>query len=135
MAERGLDDRVAAQIRVAGGRRTEADRVVGLADVRGGPVGVGEDGDGGQAHPFGRAQDTAGYLTAVGDQNGGGAGHAAASGVLVSRPDRRLASSVFASSALDGLVFAGSVAPAGLRGSTTIIRSGVGLKSLHGLFI
>ena len=46
VAERGLDDRVAAQIRLAGGRRTEADRVVGLADVRGGPVGVGEDGDG-----------------------------------------------------------------------------------------
>ena len=43
-------------------------RLVGHLDVPGARVGLGVDGDGGDAEPLGRAHDAAGDLAAVGDQ-------------------------------------------------------------------
>ena len=43
-------------------------RLVGHLDVPGACVGLGVDGDGGDAESLGRAHDAAGDLAAVGDQ-------------------------------------------------------------------
>ena len=75
---RGVDDLVDAE--VALGRRGGADRVrlVGDADVERGAVGVGVDGDGGDAHLVERARDANGDLAAVGDEDlAEGLGHGA----------------------------------------------------------
>ncbi len=67
--ERGLDDEVAAQVGVGGGGAGQADGRIGLADVQRVRVGIGVDGDGGQAQGTGGAEDAAGDLAAIGDED------------------------------------------------------------------
>ncbi len=69
LRERGVDQQVAAQVRVGGGGARQADGGVGLADVRRVGVGVAEHGDGADAEPAARADDAAGDLAAVGDEH------------------------------------------------------------------
>ncbi len=79
--EGGLHDAVGAQVAV--GRRRSAQRHghVGLADVGGGPVRVGEHGDGRDVAAGQRGDDAAGDLAPVGDEDAaerggpGGGGH------------------------------------------------------------
>ena len=49
-------------------RSRRCERFVGLEDMAGGGVGVGEDGNGGDAQRAARAHDAASDLAAVGDQ-------------------------------------------------------------------
>lgn len=74
----GGDHEIGAQVGVGRAVAGEPDGGVGLADVGGGGVGVGVDGDGGEAQVVAGAQDAAGYLAPVGDedarQRGGGHG-------------------------------------------------------------
>ena len=65
----GGDDLGADQVRLARRRRADVHRFVGHANVARIGVGVGIDGDGGDAHPARRLDDPAGDLAAVGDQN------------------------------------------------------------------
>ncbi len=66
---RGLQDAVDAEVALAHRRGADAHRLVGEADVRGVPVGVGVDGNGAIAHRLGRAHDPPGDLAAVGDED------------------------------------------------------------------
>ncbi|KAB8118130.1 hypothetical protein EE612_060812 [Oryza sativa] len=50
-AERGVDDGGGVEVALPGGRRAEADGLVGGAHVEGPPVGVAVDGDGGDPEP------------------------------------------------------------------------------------
>lgn len=63
------DDGGGVEVAGAGGGRTDADRLVGGLDVEAGPIGVAVDGDGGDTEPPGSADDAAGDLAAVGDQD------------------------------------------------------------------
>ena len=58
-----------AEVRLAARRGADAHRLVGLADVRRGRVGVGVDGDAGDAHRAQRPQHAPGDLAAVGHQH------------------------------------------------------------------
>ena len=64
----GLDDAFDVEIAVARPRRSEQDGAVGHRDMQGVAVGLGINRDGAQAHGSRRADDTAGDLAAVGDQ-------------------------------------------------------------------
>ncbi|MCC2690978.1 MAG: choline dehydrogenase [Rhizobiaceae bacterium] len=66
---RRRDDPVAAQIAVGGRRGADMDRLVGHLHMHGAPIGVGVDGDGRDAEAPGRADDPAGNLAAIGDQD------------------------------------------------------------------
>ena len=59
---------IAPQVAVLRGRGPHAHCLVGVAHVRGQAVGLGVDGDRGQAHFAGRAQHAQGDFAAVGDQ-------------------------------------------------------------------
>ena len=65
------NDAVGQQIRLPRGRRADVDGLVGQLDVAGLLVGVGIDGDGGDAHLFGGGDDAAGDFAAVGDEDFG----------------------------------------------------------------
>ncbi len=58
------------QIGLARRRRADQHRLVRLAHMQGVGVGLGIDGDGAQAHATGGAEDAAGDLAAIGDQDG-----------------------------------------------------------------
>ena len=63
------DDPVHREVRLAAGCRADGDGLVGELDVQRVAVGLGIDGDGGDAHAPGRLDDAAGDLAAVGDQD------------------------------------------------------------------
>ena len=65
----GGDQQIAAQVGVGGGVAGERPRHVGFAHVRRVGVGFGEDGDRADAHAAAGADDPAGDLAAVGDQD------------------------------------------------------------------
>ena len=65
----GLDDAVDDQVALRRGRRADGHGLVGLAHVQGVGVGLGVDGDGGDAETPAGADDAAGDLAAVGDQD------------------------------------------------------------------
>ncbi len=58
------------QIALARRRRADQDGLVGLTDVKRVRIGLGMDRDGAQAHAAGGAEDAAGDLAAIGDQDG-----------------------------------------------------------------
>ena len=66
---RHLEQQACVQVALRGGGRADADGLVGLADVGQALVRVGVHGDGAHAHPAGGADDPAGDLAPVGDQN------------------------------------------------------------------
>ncbi len=66
----GLQDRLGPQVGVGGGRAADAHRLIGGVHVRGGPVGVGVDGDRLEPHALRGRDDAHGDLAAVGDQEG-----------------------------------------------------------------
>ena len=65
----GVQDGVRPQVAVAGGRRADVDGLVGHLDMQRLGVGVGIDRDRADAEPAGGADDAAGDLAAVGDQD------------------------------------------------------------------
>ncbi len=65
----GLNEIVDHQVRGRGRRRPDGNRLVGHLDVERVAVGVAVDGDGGDPHPPRGADDAAGDLAAVGDQD------------------------------------------------------------------
>ena len=65
----GGDQRRDVEIAVAGGRRADADALVGEAHMHGVGVGGGMDRDGGDAEFLGGAQDAQGDLAPVGDED------------------------------------------------------------------
>ena len=67
--QRRRDDLVAAQIAFADRRGADMHRLVGHLDMQRLGVGVGIDGDGAHAQPARRADDAAGDLAAIGDQD------------------------------------------------------------------
>ena len=67
---RGGDDPLLVQVGVARRRRADRDCDVGHRGVQRALVGLGVDGDGADAHATGGADDAAGDLAAVGDQDG-----------------------------------------------------------------
>src|ERR1035438_4152430 len=69
MAAGGVEDAVDAEVAFGGGAGADVGGLVGHADVEGGAVGVGEDGDAGDAHFAERADDADGDLAAIGDQD------------------------------------------------------------------
>src|SRR5260221_6411714 len=69
LARRG-DDARDVQVRIARRRRADADRDVGLADERRAGVGVRVPRDAPQAHPLRGAEDAAGDLAAIRDEDG-----------------------------------------------------------------
>src|ERR1035438_9493152 len=69
MAAGGVEDAVDAEGAFGGGAGADVGGLVGHADVEGGAVGVGEDGDAGDAHFAERADDADGDLAAIGDQD------------------------------------------------------------------
>ena len=66
---RGVDDAPGHEIAFADGRSADMHRLVGHGDMQRAGVGVGMDGDGGDAHAPRGADDAAGDLAAVGDQD------------------------------------------------------------------
>ena len=64
-----VEDQIAAQIRFGGRRGSEAVRFVGLENVGSGTIGVGVDGDGGNAQLTAGAQDAQGDFATVGDED------------------------------------------------------------------
>jgi hypothetical protein len=64
----GVDDRLDVQVAVPGGRRADQHGLVGERDVERVAVGVGEHRDRPHAHALCRADDPAGNLATVGDQ-------------------------------------------------------------------
>ena len=68
---RGVDEQVGAQVGVGRRGAGQPDGAVGLARVRRVGVGVGVDGDGADAEVAAGAEDPAGDLAAVGDQDSG----------------------------------------------------------------
>ena len=68
-ARRGLKDRIGAQIALARRRRPDPDRLVRQRHVARLAIGVGIDGDGADAEALQRADDAAGDLAAIGDQD------------------------------------------------------------------
>jgi hypothetical protein len=64
-----VEDEVAAEVALGGGRGAEAVGFVGGEDVERGAVGVGVDGDGGDAELAAGADDAEGDLAAVGDED------------------------------------------------------------------
>ena len=66
---RGRDDLVLAEVTLGGGRGADRHRLVGLEHVQGLAVGLGEDGDGRDAHLAAGANDAHRDLTAIGDQD------------------------------------------------------------------
>ena len=64
-----VNDAVAAQIAFGRRRRSDQDRLIGLAHMQGLGIGFGIDRDGRDAHPLRGADDTAGDLAAIGDQD------------------------------------------------------------------
>ena len=66
---RGRDDLVLVQIALGGGRGAEGHRHVGLENVEGFPVGIGEDGDGGDSHLAAGPDDPYRDFATIGDQN------------------------------------------------------------------
>src|ERR1035437_6692999 len=88
----GGEDAVDAEVAFGGGAGADVGGLVGHADVEGGAVGVGKDGDAGDAHLAEGADDADGDLAAIGDQDlaehadgivagGGGEGRGGASGL------------------------------------------------------
>ena len=70
VAQRGLKDRVTAQIALARRRRARCDTASSaIATCSGVAVGIGIDGDRLEPKPSGRANDAAGNLAAIGDQD------------------------------------------------------------------
>ena len=67
--QRRADDRVTAQIAVAGGRAADMDGLVGHGDMAGAAVGVGIDRDRVHPHAAAAVDDPAGDLAPVGDQD------------------------------------------------------------------
>ena len=65
---RRRDDALDVEIAVTRPRRPEQHRLVGERDMHRLAVGLGIDGDGAQPHGARRADDAAGDLAAVGDQ-------------------------------------------------------------------
>jgi hypothetical protein len=63
-----LDDAARLQVALARGRGADMHRLVGHRHMHGPRIGIGIDGDGGDAHPPCRAHDADGDLAAVGDQ-------------------------------------------------------------------
>jgi hypothetical protein len=66
----GLEDRLRTQVGIDGGRAADPHGGVGGVHVGGGPVGLGVDGDGLEAHALGGGDDADRDLAAVGDQEG-----------------------------------------------------------------
>ena len=66
---RGVQDAVDAQIALGGGRGTDVFGLIGHAHVQRGAVGIGVDGDAGDAHFAQRADHAHRDLAAVGDQD------------------------------------------------------------------
>ena len=64
-----VEDRVDAQVGLGRGRAAERDGLVGLVHERRARVGLGEDGDGADAHPPAAGEDAARDLAAVGDEH------------------------------------------------------------------
>ena len=64
-----IEDEVAAEIRFAGGSGAEAVSFIGLEDVEGRAIGVGIDGDRGDAKLAAGAQDAEGDFSTIGDEN------------------------------------------------------------------
>ena len=67
----GGEDFIGVEVALGGGRGTEMDRFVGLGDVERVAIGVGIDGDAGDAHFFKGADDATGDGAAVGDEDFG----------------------------------------------------------------
>ena len=65
----GVENAVDAQVAFGGGRGADVLGFIGHAHVERGAVGIGVDGDGGDAHFAQRADDAHGDLAAVGDQD------------------------------------------------------------------
>ena len=70
-ALRRVEDAIDLEIALHDGRRADPHRLVGHCDMLRVRVGVGVDGDGAQAHPARGADDPAGDLAAIGDEEGG----------------------------------------------------------------
>jgi len=66
---RGRDDLVLVQIALSSGRGAEGHRHVSLENVEGFPVGIGEDGDGGDSHLAAGPDDPYRDFATIGDQN------------------------------------------------------------------
>src|SRR6185312_7036184 len=64
----GLYDLFRYQVALGSGRRADMHRFVRHLDMQRLAIGVGIDGDGGDAHPARRLDDAAGDLAAIGDQ-------------------------------------------------------------------
>ena len=67
---RGGDQALVRQIALRGRRRTDVNRLVGQPHMQRVAVGVGIDGDRAQAQAARGADDAAGNLAAIGDQDG-----------------------------------------------------------------
>jgi len=65
----GRDDPVDGEIALGGGRRSQQHRLVGEEHVERLPVGLGEDGDAGDAHLAAGPDDPDGDLAAIGDED------------------------------------------------------------------
>ena len=65
----GGDDAIGQQVALAAGGGADMHRLVGQAHMAGVAVGVGVDGDGGNAHLACGLDDAAGDLAAVGNKN------------------------------------------------------------------
>src|SRR5260370_31082430 len=65
----GFDDARGIEVTFGGWRRSDLDGVVGLADVKRGAVGVGDDGGGLDTQLAARADDTDGDFAAVGGED------------------------------------------------------------------
>ena len=84
VAAGGVQNAVDAQVAFGGGAGADVRRLIGHADVERGAVGVGVDGDAGDAHLAEGADDADGDLAAIGDQDL--AEHA--DGIVAGRPVR-----------------------------------------------
>ena len=69
-ATRHVEDDVAAQVGLRGRRGADRVRLIRLPHMHGAGIGVGEDGDGADAHGARAADDAHGDLAAVGDEEG-----------------------------------------------------------------
>ena len=69
VAAGGVEDAVDAEVAFGGGAGADVGGFIGHADVERGAVGVGEDGDAGDAHFAEGADDADGDLAAIGDQD------------------------------------------------------------------
>ena len=65
----GFDDPLDVEVALSRSGGTDADRLIGHLHMQGFGVGIGIDGDRGDAHAPGGADDAASDLAAIGDQH------------------------------------------------------------------